>query len=164
MSIDFTKAEELPTGAEKFFKTFSRFEFALKECHFLLGGTTKAFADWPAFGTALTGAFFKEVHSSGRAHLLLTKPPKTQLTRDGTLDFEKAPPPKNTQQLLEAVCRVRNNLFHGGKHGDPDANSCDPFRNERLITEAQWILEFALEHNEDVRTRVRRALLIGVFP
>jgi hypothetical protein len=59
--------------------------------------------------------------------------------------------PKNTQQLLEAICMVRNNLFHGGKSGDPDADYSDPRRNQNLIAESQWVLGLALERHDDVR-------------
>jgi hypothetical protein len=73
------------------------------------------------------------------------------MSRNKSLSFDSMERPKNTQQLLEAVCMVRNNLFHGGKSGDPDADYSDPHRNEKLIAESQWVLGLALERHNDVR-------------
>jgi hypothetical protein len=150
MVVDFGKAEILPTGAERFFKTFSRFEFALKESGYL-PEKGKAFADWHAFARDLGSAFFAEVRDSEKASTLLRSPPKTQVAVHKILEFKSTVRPNNTQELLEAVCRVRNNLFHGGKSGEPDADSSDPRRNEKLIAEAQWVLELALQHSDAVR-------------
>jgi hypothetical protein len=46
---------------------------------------------------------------------------------------------------------VRNNLVHGGKSGDPEYDPDDPCRNEKLIRQAQWIIEEALHQIEDVK-------------
>ena len=54
-------------------------------------------------------------------------------------------------ELFAAVRRVRNNLVHGGKSGDPEYDPDDPCRNEKLIREAQWIIEEALHQMEDVK-------------
>lgn len=151
VSVDFRKSELLPDGAERFFKIFSRFEFALKESGFLPEKDGRALANWNAFAGALTMDFFDDVVRSGRADTLLHNPPKRQISRNRSLSFEPTEAPKNTQQLLEAICMVRNNLFHGGKSGDPDADYSDPHRNEKLIAESQWVLELALERHNDVR-------------
>jgi hypothetical protein len=150
MVIDFTKAENLPKGAERFFKTFSRFEFSLKESGYL-PEQGKAFADWHAFARDLGSAFFANVRDSESASALLLSPPKTQVAVHGSLEFRSTARPNNTQELLEAVSRVRNNLFHGGKSGEPDADSSDPRRNEKLIAEAQLVLELALQHSDAIR-------------
>jgi hypothetical protein len=150
MTINFERAKNLPTGAEWFFKIFSRFEFALKESGYLREGRY-ASANWHTFARDLTNAFFTEVCESRKASTLLRNPPKTQKVRQGSLEFEPTTLPTNTQELFEAVCRVRNNLFHGGKSGEPDADPSDPRRNEKLIAEAQWVLEFALQRCDKVR-------------
>jgi hypothetical protein len=153
MPIDFTKAKSLPVGAVKFFWTFSRMEFALKETG-CLPKDGKACADWGAFAKRLDklseSTFFDEVVTSGMADTLVLKPPKAQYSRNGALSFESMSPPRNTQQLLEAVSRVRNNLFHGGKSGEIDSDSVDLHRNDSLIDEAQWVLEQALLRDYDV--------------
>lgn len=150
MVVDFKQAETLPDGAERFFKTFSRFEFALKESGYL-PEHGKAFADWHAFAGELGSAFFAEVQVSTKAGTILRNPPKIQVAVNRSLEFKSAGRPTNTQELLEAVCRVRNNLFHGGKSGEPDADSSDPRRNEKLIAEAQWVIELALQRSDTVR-------------
>jgi hypothetical protein len=50
------------------------------------------------------------------------------------------------QELFVAVRRVRNNLFHGRKSGDPDED-----RNANLISEAIAVLIEALKRCEDLR-------------
>jgi hypothetical protein len=46
---------------------------------------------------------------------------------------------------------VRNNLLHGGKSGGPENDPKDLNRNEKLIREAQWIIEQALHQMGEVR-------------
>jgi hypothetical protein len=150
MAIDFSKTRDLPKGALKFFRTFSRMEFALKTCG-CLPQTGNASADWSAFAKRLDKAqnFFTEIRNSGKADTLLTEPARKQVSQSGILSFERGVQPRNTQQLLEGICRVRNNLFHGGKYGDPDYSN--RVRNERLVAEAQWVLEKALKRDDEVR-------------
>ena len=156
-SIDFGMIENLPKGAVQFFKIFSRFEFALKECKHLPQREGKARADWKSFASELNetlgkNTFFRYVQNSGEAETLICEPPKVQVCANKTLDFRAAKKPlENTKQLFEAVRCVRNNLFHGGKSGDPDADPDDPKRNEKLIAQAQWVLEEALRHDNYVR-------------
>lgn len=143
--IDLAKIEDLPHGADRFFRTCIRFEYALKACGYA-SGNGRVQADWNQFARSLGDEFFKAVVASGRATTTLQNPAKRQVLRGGTLEFESTLPPSNVQQLFEAIRMARNNLLHGGKHGDPDAD-----RNESLISEAQWILEHALRQNSTVR-------------
>jgi hypothetical protein len=71
--------------------------------------------------------------------------------RGRELNWEPQDPPRNTHQLFEAVRRVRNNLVHGGKSGDPEYDPEDRNRNENLSIEAQWIIEWALHQMDEVR-------------
>lgn len=42
-------------------------------------------------------------------------------------------PPTNIQSLADAVKRVRNNLFHGGKAGDQDSDRNDELEKESIL-------------------------------
>ena len=67
---------------------------------------------------------------------MIGDPPKRQILDDrGKLEFSEAVAVTNVQELFGAVRRVRNNLFHGGKSGDPDQS-----RNNVLILESIYVL------------------------
>jgi hypothetical protein len=147
--ISFDKARLAP-HAVKFLATFLRFEFALKEaCFGLENGDAQV--DWGRVTIKLGVPFFLRIKESGRADTLMKKPPKKQIAHNYALEWEQKAPPKTIADLFEAVRRVRNNLVHGGKSGDPEYDADDPRRNENLIREAQWIVEQALHELPDVR-------------
>jgi hypothetical protein len=145
--IDFAKAKLSPELA-RFLGTFLRFEFALKERGFANGDRGWAEVDWDRFAKEVLGdEFYKQVRASGKTATILNKPPKKQIVRDGTLDFDREPPkPRDVVELLRAVRRVRNNVVHGGKSGHPDGE-----RNMSLVREAQWIVEQALTVDQYLR-------------
>jgi hypothetical protein len=147
--IDFSHAQLSP-HAITLLATFLRFEFALKEAGF---GPENGDAqvEWGRVTKQLGAAFFARIKESGRADTLLHKPPKKQITRGHSLEWENKAPPETINDLLEAARRVRNNLVHGGKSGDPEYDPDDPHRNEKLIREAQWVVEQALYELHDVR-------------
>ena len=147
MPISFEKTE-LPDGAAKFFATFARFEFALKDQNlFLVDNRGAVRADWDRFAGQLPPEFFASIVASGRADTLLNEPPKKQTIVAGSLDFIEQNEPQNTLELLVAIRRMRNNLFHGGKSGDPEGKE----RNELLISEAHWVIEQTLLAHDHVR-------------
>ena len=144
--IDFSRTK-LPAGAARFIATFLRFEFALKE-HGYIPKDGNAEVEWHRVNKDLKQAgFFEAVRKSGRAETMLRHPPKKQVSRDGYLDFKPQSPLSNSDELLVAVRRVRNNLLHGGKSGDPEGDG----RNRKLIAEAQWVVEQALRAMPEVR-------------
>lgn len=147
--ISFGQAQLTP-HAVKFLATFLRFEFALKEAGF---GPENGDArvEWGRVTKQLGAGFFARVEESGKACTLMQKPPKKQTTRNYGLEWEQKTPPKTISDLLEAARRVRNNLVHGGKSGDPEYDADDLHRNENLIREAQWIVEQALHELPEVR-------------
>lgn len=147
--LDFSHAE-LPPHAIKLLATFLRFEFALKEAGF---GPENGDAqvEWGRVTKQLGAAFFARIKESGQADTLIHKPPKKQITRGHSLEWEHKAPPETTSELFEAVRRIRNNLVHGGKSGDPEYDPDDPHRNETLTREAQWVVEQALLELDDVR-------------
>lgn len=115
-----------------FFYWFSRFEFALKEKRFLKNEAIGARAqpDWEKFVTAHRAAY----SVSPAASALLAEGPRRQIVGDAEHGFEDVPFPPNTADLDRVVVfakTVRNNLFHGGKHGHDQWD--DLHRMRRLL-------------------------------
>lgn len=121
-----------------FFATFSRFEFALKRSGYVSGQIGhKVSPNWNLFGNQLGVPFFEQMKNSAVARIFFYAPPKRLiLTADSGVEFCKQPAPVNTQTLLEAVCLVRNNLFHGEK---PTITE----RDERLLHASLYVLDSA---------------------
>lgn len=139
----------LPPATVPFFAVFSRFECALKRSGYLKKNTKFAEADWAKFSEELGKLFLDEVRSSDDASTLITKPPKKQIKLDGQLGWKDAKPIENVRQLFDAVCRVRNNLFHGGKY--PHSFVDDTSRDQNLLLGAMKVLERALEQCPNVK-------------
>ena len=140
---------ELPqssAAAARLFATFSRFEFALKECGYVradrYGG---AQLDWNRFA-AIEGlaALMQRLHDEGSVAELLKHPPRQQRAAGTHWEWADAPPITDAKAFLEAIKRVRNNLFHGGKAG------ADP-RDDQLCKDAVACLVALLDLNPDVR-------------
>lgn len=133
----------------EFFGVFSRLEFALKEEGFLQKGQSRAFADWDIFAArAATWLKIPEGSDAAAAVKYLTgDPPQVQTA---PLGWQPAPLAGNTpvERALHAVTRVRNNLFHGGKHTphSPDR------RDEDLVRASLHLMYACLEQNERLRT------------
>ena len=148
-AIDLSAICKLPKRGDKLFFIFARFEFALKKANFVIakGKDDAVQADWDSFANKGLGPeFFYKVTRQKIAQTILERPPSKQIISDGDIDWQSTLPPTDIQTLIGAVCRVRNNLFHGGKSGDIDAE-----RNDKLIEESIAILLWALEACEDVR-------------
>lgn len=125
--------QDLRALAFDFFYWFSRFEFALKERRFLKNETIGARAepDWDKFVKAHRAAYVL----SHAARALIAEKPRRQIVGDPEHDFEDVPFSPNTANLDRVVAyakTVRNNLFHGGKHGHDQWD--DPARTRRLLT------------------------------
>lgn len=130
----------LSTLAFDFFYWFSRFEFALKENGYLKSRKVgaKAEAGWDAF--------IKERHAqytaSTEANALLEAPPKRQIiSPNNELCWEAVVLDDGKSELAKIVHLlkiVRNNLFHGGKHGDADWDN--PARTMFLVSSGIAIL------------------------
>ena len=127
-----------PAHSTEFFRVFVRLEYTLKSMGYAgsdrVGGVVP---DWDKFANEQLGRkFFEHVVSSSRANTWIGDPPKRQILDDrGKLEFSEAVAVTNVQELFGAVRRVRNNLFHGGKSGDPDQS-----RNNVLILESIYVL------------------------
>lgn len=78
---------------------------------------------------------------------ITTEPPLVQLADRSW----KAVPLEGQTKIAKAIiatCRVRNNLFHGGKHtGHSPAG-----RDERLVESSMIILMTCLEQKDDLRS------------
>ena len=112
-----------------FFFWFSRFEYALKESRFLKYPNVgdRAEAGWDHFifhwedGCRLSRA--------GKA--LIAAKPKRQFVTAADLDFRDigfSPGASDLEQVVRFAQAVRNNLFHGGKHGSAYWNDSERMR------------------------------------
>ena len=131
---------ELTQQAFEFFYWFSRFESALKEAGYLKQSTPGAVAQpgWDQF--ALRWQQMYEL--SVEARELLALAPETQVVScNGNLDWRPTravPGASDLKNVVLLLKTVRNNLFHGGKHGV--ANWSEPKRTEQLLRVSQAVL------------------------
>ncbi len=132
-----------------FFYKFSRFEFSLKENGFGKPQRKKniATADWILFRET----YEKEYTPSSEAFDLLKKPPKMQIIENDALKFVTENHDKNDSDLrkiIRSVQRIRNNLFHGGKHGCGSEGEIQ--RNKYLLTKGSIILDQLSKLNSNI--------------
>jgi hypothetical protein len=146
--IDRSRADSLPTRGDELMRIIARFEYALKESDYGKAGKNgEVEVDWDKFANqSLTACFFKKIESDGIAPTILTKPASKQIIEGTSLAWKDTALPKNVQDLMGAVRRIRNNLVHGGKSGDRDSD-----RNNALVSEAIEVLLEALRADADVR-------------
>ncbi|MGD0076694.1 MAG: hypothetical protein ABSD31_20550, partial [Candidatus Binataceae bacterium] len=98
--------------------------------------------NWDEFAKELGRSFYDEVKHRRMAEALLAKPPKKQIVVNGKLAW-KCVQVNDVQSLFDAVRRVRNNLFHGGKFSHDHVE--DVSRNKELLEQARRILDLAVE-------------------
>lgn len=79
---------------------------------------------------------------------LLGNPPQVQKLTDGGLEFQPVDLTGDTRgaMALEAAKRVRNNLFHGGKHTGHSPEG----RDSRLVRSALTVLHHCLTEDPDL--------------
>jgi len=129
----------------EFIQTFTRMEFALKECGFIAGNNKHVSPDWNRFANeVLKKSFYEDEKKLSGA--LCKHPPKIQIYENNTLDWRKVDAPNCIQELIGAVTRIRNNLLHGGKHGNPDSD-----RDEMLVSESVELLRRAALVDADIK-------------
>lgn len=137
--------------ASEFFRVFSRMEYALKATGFH-GGDGDAKADWGKFAKQIEHLFVNPSDDDLRRAIsfILSYPPKKQKIVGGVLTWETCPISSNSRayKLLMYVCRVRNNLFHGGKFS---GQWFEPERSEPLLRNCLTILQAAIEGVPRVR-------------
>lgn len=134
-------ASDLSKLAFDFFYWFSRFEFALKENGYLKSrqAGAKADAGWADF----VGKWESQFSISPGAKVLLDFPPEQQIVLVGAkLDWRPvglSDLKTDLARVVRLVKTVRNNLFHGGKHGGKGWD--DPKRTEELLLAAKAVLD-----------------------
>ena len=135
--------DTLDCVATTFFRTFARFEYALKATGFHRGeGRTTP--NWRKFAESesVRNILGNPADNGLKAAIeyILAHPPKEQVVRDGILTWNESPPQTNLQSdlILMYVRRVRNNLFHGGKF---NGRWFEPERSKELLMHSLTILE-----------------------
>lgn len=128
----------------EFFLTFARAEFALKNSGFVTGGEDSAAPHWDKFANTLKDNFKKDRTKELEAAVgyILVNPPMKQVLWNGNLMWEANLPNNGlseTEVLFILVRRIRNNLFHGGKHNF-DVSS-DTERTTQLLRYALLIVK-----------------------
>jgi hypothetical protein len=120
--------------AVQFFKTFARFEYALKAAGYHKGdGNAKP--DWDRFAQSIDSCFEQPLSDALAAAVkfLIETPPKRQVLVDGKLEWEEAREEgPDSRKLSIYIRRVRNNLFHGGKF---NGHWFSPERSEPLMAQ-----------------------------
>ena len=145
--------EDLDRLVYEFFRTFARFEYALKTSGFHRPDRNNAEADWTRFAeSALVRGVLDDpadaVLTEATGFILL-HPPNKQVIENGAVTWSGRPPDAASRSglVLGFVRRVRNNLFHGGKGNQ---HWFDPERTELLLSHSLTILRGCLEASEDV--------------
>ena len=148
--IDYSKIDEVTEDGVRLTKVLMRLEFALKDAGYVVAGQRQtAEVQWDRYANEKLGsAFWNKIKEATSAAALIESPPKRQVVdQGGNLAWEEAGAVKSVQELVGALRRVRNNLFHGGKSGDPDAE-----RNARLYAASLYIIDQILREDDIVRT------------
>lgn len=134
-----------------FFKTFSRFEFTLKESTYLKQNESRsAFPDWDKFVKDNKGKYQPSKEAQKAVDELLSAPPNKQKvfeSEDGELStfWEPMTFNQNTpvlKKLTDIILCIRNNLFHGGKYGHKswdDKDRASILLNNSVIVMKDWL-------------------------
>ena len=148
----FEHLQVAPNLVCEFFGAFSRFEFALKESTFFRSGrNSRAAPNWDLFGEKYGKLLATKSDPAllDAVHYLLQKPPQVQVVENKSIQWKKLSLRGTTDgaRVIDAVQRVRNNLFHGGKHSPHSP----PGRDERLVRSALVVLDACIGLNEELR-------------
>lgn len=132
---------ELTTLAFDFFYWFSRFEFALKENRYLKTSETGANAEpgWDKFVKKWADAY---VLSRVATALCDARPERQVVGENKELVWEPVglgDCKSDLAKVVRLLKTVRNNLFHGGKHGG--AGWDDPERTKLLLRSGMAVLD-----------------------
>jgi len=127
--------------AKAFADDFGAMEYVLKRSGFIRMNKEVAIADWDLFAQSLGTGFFEHVVGQGIATTLIGDPPQRLLANMKWSPRTKDPLTNVAQLIVNGVCRVRNNYFHGEKFtGGPDWQW---ERDAALVTEAHLVLKSA---------------------
>ncbi len=92
----------------------------------------------------------QNAETAGAIQYYLTHPPKKQVLVDRVLSWSTQLPDHQSQAdlVLRLVCRVRYNLFHGGKF---NGHWFEPQRSEELLYRGLLILRAVVSGHSKVR-------------
>lgn len=140
--------------AYQFLRTFARAEFAMKGiARYCRGDEGRgASADWDELARQASAALEAALPSHPHWQtLMLDAPPQKEVVRGGVAVFDARPlgGGTNGEQLLQAVRRVRNNLFHGGK----EQGERYPGHDADLVAASLEIIEHAVRADALVEGR-----------
>jgi hypothetical protein len=146
-----TSTTHMDSLAFQFFREFARCEYCLKAIG-LRENNRNARADWGALATELgTTIEAPETPDLAAAVVyLVDHPPKKQVIQNGLLAWDdRLPDHMNKSELvLRLVCRVRNNLFHGGKF---NGHWFEPQRSEGLLKHSLTVLQACVQSHDGMR-------------
>jgi len=134
----------------EFFAVFSRFEFALKECGFVyVNREGRAVPDWRGYrDRAATLLRIQDDAVLVEAVAYLNdEPPQVQVGAQSWSDTSALRGTAPAGTALDATQRVRNNLFHGGKHSPHSP----PGRDEKLVRAGLAVLYACLTQDDNLR-------------
>ena len=152
-----TSIEEIARSEDRaraivFFLFFARFEYALKRAGFTCKGEV-AMADWTKYARSIASLLTEnnEERFKGAVALFQSEPPKKQVVSGGRLSWraDHETGSFDLVRVLLLVCRVRNNLFHGGKF--PEGPEADISRDEKLLDAGIAIMQGCLDFDEHLR-------------
>lgn len=136
--------------ANDFFRDFARYEYCLKRVG-LRKESRNAKACWKRYAAEVKGVFSNATGEVEAAiNYFKESPPHKQVVENGELEWSDRLPDHNndSELILLLICRVRNNLFHGGKF---NGRWFEPERSENLIRNALVILRACKEYHSRVR-------------
>ena len=148
--IDYSKSDDVSDQGVKLFKVMMRLEFALKDIGYCVPGRQQAAeVNWECYTNDKLGSpFWEMIKTAPEVQTLIETPPKKQIVdQGGSLVWQQPGAVSSIQDLIGATRRVRNNLFHGGKSGDPDAD-----RNTRLYAAALFVVDQILRADDVLQT------------
>lgn len=159
MKSPFEELQIDPALVCEFFAVFARFEYAMKATRYCAEGKRGvARPDWQTLkadlGEAITQLHDEAIHSG--IEYLVAQPPEVQNVVDKQPTFQAVPLDDKTSgaKAIEASRRVRNNLFHGGKH----TGHSPPERDEKLILAAIAVLGACLAVDPQINSEFEHQL------
>jgi hypothetical protein len=142
---------DLDSLAFEFFREFARWEYCLKAVG-LRESTRSAKAKWTALDAEVEKIFDTPPSEELKmaTEYFVNHPPKKQIIDKGLLEWDETLPDHKSKAelVLLLVCRVRNNLFHGGKF---NGHWFQPQRSKDLLVHALVVLRACVQNHPKVR-------------